>query len=229
MIAMLCAEAGNGGTTEEGCLAGVYRHEGTRWTRVIGLAALDLATQGDRIVVMAQGNVAAGSPYGQVDLRLSSDGGLHWAPVNNPCDLLALGTSSASFDAAQRLEVLCELDGPNLSAKRQLQQAVNDPPTTWKTNPPLPDQGTSMHLDLTLDGHGIAWGDRSPLLTTSDRGSSWTAHLDVADGVGRFVEDASAYTGGGWAAIVGDPARQADVLLLSTDGSSWREVSVYPG
>ncbi|HEY5627883.1 MAG TPA: hypothetical protein VIR16_00095, partial [Candidatus Limnocylindrales bacterium] len=118
--------------------------------------------------------------------------------------------------------------GAGGTAKKQLQRAIDDPPTAWTTEPPPPDQGTGMQLDLSDGGHGVAWGDRSPLLTTSDGGASWTPHPDVADGEARFVEDASAY-GGGWAVIVGDPARQAALLLLSEDGSSWREVAAYPG
>ncbi len=231
VVALACAEQGNGGTPEEGCLAGVYRLGGVTRSGVLALSPLVLATQGKAIAVIGAVPPSGSdtTAFAPVDIRLSSDGGARWTKVASPCDLLNMGTVGLSFDATHHLAIVCEGEGATGSAKKMLQRAVDDPPTRWTTMPPLPEQGTGMQLDLTADGRGLAWGPRSPLLTTADGGASWTAHANVADGDARGVEDASAFVGGGGAALVWDPDRQAMLLLLSSDGTAWREVAVYPG
>jgi hypothetical protein len=231
LVALGCAEQGDGGTPEEGCLAGVYRMDGVTRVRLLAIAPLVMATQGKSIAVMGAVPPASGgtTAYAPVDIRVSSDGGAHWGKVANPCDLQTIGTGGLTFDATGHLVVLCEGQGAGGGSRKQLQRAADNPPTTWTTMPPLPERGTGMQLDLTADGHGLAWGARSPLLTTADGGSSWAEHQDVADGDVRIVEDASAFAGGGGAALVWDPGRQAMRLLVSGDGLTWREAAAYPG
>ena len=82
-----------------------------------------------------------------------------------------------------------------------------------------------MHLDLASDGTGWMWGDRSPLLATTDGGVTWTS-LAVADPDLRLTIDADAWGLGAGVVLVHEQERT--ILLLVTGDGAASETFSWP-
>jgi hypothetical protein len=218
------------------CGRGVYRADVGNGglaaaRRVLSVQPVALAVDGQAIAALDQPDVSdrGGSlAWPPRSLWLSEDGGATWTTPTLPCESQSSYATSISFDQARRLVVLCEEGGATGSARKHLFRS-DDPPTgTWTAMPDPPEAGTSMTLELTADGSGWLFGDRSPLLVTSDGGASWTANAKVADGDARIVKAGQAWPSAGGLADVYDRDRSALLLLRTFDGSAWTELAEFP-
>jgi hypothetical protein len=219
----------------EHCAAGVYRRDGDRWTRVVAMDPGPLAVSGARVAVLDQrlADPGAGTlAFQPTGIRFSDDSGATWTSIPSPCPAATPWLKSVAF-RSEGVEAVCESQGAGGTAHKVLMGA-DSPRSTWTPLHPLPEAGTSMGL-ATAPGptsasspseSGLLWGARSPLLTTTDGGATWTAHRDVADGDVRIVAAANAWSIGGVVAV-GDPDRNATVLLTSTDGMTWTEMTSF--
>jgi photosystem II stability/assembly factor-like uncharacterized protein len=218
------------------CAAGLYRRDGERWTRVLAMDPGPLAVSGERVAVLDQRleNPALGVlPFPPTGIRVSDDNGATWSSIPNPCPAATPWLKSVAFRPTG-LEAVCEGQGAGGTAHKVMMGA-DSPSSAWKPLHPLPEAGTSMGLATapgptsapSADGSGLLWGARSPLLATADGGATWTAHRDVADGDVRIVLAANAWSTGGGAVVVWDPDRQATLVLTSTDGVTWTEMTSF--
>jgi hypothetical protein len=214
-------------STWDHCAPGVYRRDSGVWTRAHAMQPGSLAIDGQAIAAVDQPleDHATGTALPATGIQLSEDGGATWTSIASPCAGPMPTMTGISFDPARQLVVVCEGEGAGGTAQKVM-LGTNDPPGAWVARVQLPARGTGMGLALAAGGFGLLWGNRSPLLITSDGGGTWTT-TSVADGDVRIVRAADAWSNGGGVIVVWDPDRPATLLLTSADGRTWKEMTSF--
>ncbi len=165
-------------------------------------------------------------------LQLNDDGGdTVWAPIEDSCPG-EFGLADAERTSLSDLLVLCLAEGGTGGSFKTF-FASDDTGATWVERSKsgvdgtgLFDMGTPNGFDIAADGSGWMWGSRMPLLNTTDGGASWN-QLDVADGDGRIVTEASYLGAGAGFVLLHEPQRQAKLLLWTRDGQTWEELGAW--
>ncbi|MDP2350023.1 MAG: hypothetical protein Q8M74_02585 [Chloroflexota bacterium] len=211
------AWAGKACPDETAACSGLYRYDDGGWGKVDNAWPVSLSFAADvgaglfRVADGPRNDVGIPTP----ELRLMDDGEV-WSAVENPCPTTMQAQDVSRIDAST-VVVLCESEGFTGNSFKELHRST-DGGLMWTRLADGPYSGTGMGMDLLADGTGWMWGDRSPLLATTDGGVTWIS-LDVADGDVRMVGGADGWGLGAGVVLIRDQ-EQAPLLLVTGDGAT---------
>jgi hypothetical protein len=218
------------------CAAGVWRRDHGTWSHTLAMDPGPMAVSDGTIAVVEQPLLtdSTGFTPDPTGIRITYDNGARWSHLDTPCTSPDARLTGIALNRGHTPLVICEGDSATGQADKRL-FTYDGPSGGWVELAKPPAAGHDVRLSMAPFTSlallpplpGLLWGERSPLLTTSDGGVTWTAHRDVADGDVRVVQAGDAWAPGGGVILVYDPDRSARLLLVSTDGKTWTEITAF--